>query len=708
MSVNLAFIGGAGWQFFDDSGNPLSGGKVYTYDAGTTTPQTTYTSRSGTVPNANPIILDAAGRTPEQIWSTEGILYKYVVKNSNDVLIRSWDNIGGTVVASDLSNDLANTSDNAKGDALVGFKQSNANGFLSGATASTVNNKLQEVVSVLDFGAVGDGVTDDTSALQTAITTACAIKKQLFWPKGTYLISSTLTVSSDVNWRGEGGAYSVIKQNGLLQFMMNDNNTPVTNVIIDGLGFDFNGYNTSNFGTAINFNSVSHENLRIVNNKIFDTNYPGDGNINQRQAIFVGQNATNIWVLNNNISEGGRIKIGYGGKNVFIQRNKLNYIDDNGITMAMLGTAATPSNQITENVHIEDNIIINPTNNGIFFGADGEDKNDPAMTLKNVSVARNIIVLDTPFTDDFDAPRFIIGVIPYNGASDIAINDNICVMTSNTPDAGFAESIRIGSVNGSVGTLKRLSISRNKLTTPYKRPSAVQVGYTSVVDDLVISDNYFEGYSDTIFLRFATAINRPTITNNVITSSDRGLRIGDSNPIVTAGSYSRNRVVSPTSAALFSSTSAMEWRVESNEIINSAGAAIQLDGAGTKNFYIINNDLRGAASGPITFTNSAALTENSARFDNLGDTALITVASAATITIPNARVISISGTTNIDTITATGRVGQVVTLRFSGILTVNDGAGNLLLAGNFTTSANDTLTLACTGASWEEVSRSVN
>lgn len=708
MSVNLAFIGGAGWQFLDDNGNPLSGGKIYTYAAGTTTPQTTYTSRSGLIPNSNPIILDAAGRTPEQIWSTESLLYKYVVKTAADVQIRSWDNIGGSVVASNLASDLANTSDNSKGDELVGFKQSNASGFLSGATARTVNAKLQEVVSVFDFGAVGDGITNDTTALQTAITTASSLKKQLFWPKGTYLISSSLVVSSDVNWRGEGGSYSVIKQNGLLQFMMNDDNTPVANVIIDSLGFDFNGYNAANFGTAINFNSVSHENLRLVNNKVFDSNYPGDGNIKQRQAIFIGQNATNVWVLNNNISEGGRIKIGYGGKNVFIQRNKLNYIDDNGITMAMLGTASAPSNQITENVHIEDNIIVNPTGNGIFFGADGKNKDDPSMVLKNVSVSRNIIILDTPFTDDLFAPRFIIGVIPYNGASDIAINDNICVMTSNTPDAGFRESIRIGSVNGAVGTLKRLSISRNKLSTPYKRPAAVQIGYTNVVDDLIISDNYFEGYSDTIFLRFATAINRPTITNNVIVSSDRGLRIDDSEPTVTAGSYSRNRVVSPTDADLFSSANAMEWRIDSNEILNSTGAAIQLDGAGVKNFYLVNNDLRGATSGPITFTNGAALSENSARFDNLGDTALITVASAATITIPNARVISISGTTNIDTITATGRAGQVVTLQFSGVLTVNDGTGNLLLAGNFTTSANDTLTLACTGAAWVEISRSAN
>lgn len=212
MTVNLSFIGGAGWQFFDDSGNPLSGGKIYTYAAGTTTPLTTYTSRDGLTANPNPIILDAAGRTPQQIWSTEGLLYKYVVTKSNDVQIRVWDNIGGTVVASNLSADLANTTDNAKGDALVGFKQSNSSGFLTGATARTVNDKLQECISVKDFGAVGDGVTDDTSAVHAAITYAKAQRGAVFFPVGTYRVTSGYTdnvLLQDVRLYGEGSAREI-------------------------------------------------------------------------------------------------------------------------------------------------------------------------------------------------------------------------------------------------------------------------------------------------------------------------------------------------------------------------------------------------------------------------------------------------------------------------------------------------------------------
>lgn len=190
MAVNLSFIGGAGWQFLDNLGNPLSGGKIYTYASGTTTPQATYTSRTGLIANTNPIILDAAGRTPEQIWSTEGLLYKYVVADSSDNVIRTWDNIGGSVVASDLAANLANTSNNSLGDALVGFKQNNGTTFLTGATARTVNAKLTEWVSVKDFGAVGDGITNDTAAFNAALSAVSGLtqKPVVFVPAGNYVL----------------------------------------------------------------------------------------------------------------------------------------------------------------------------------------------------------------------------------------------------------------------------------------------------------------------------------------------------------------------------------------------------------------------------------------------------------------------------------------------------------------------------------------
>jgi len=80
-------------QFIDANGAPLAGGKLYTYEAGTTTPLATYTTNAGNIANANPVILDSAGRA--SVWLATG-MYKFVLKDSTDVLSYTTDNISGT------------------------------------------------------------------------------------------------------------------------------------------------------------------------------------------------------------------------------------------------------------------------------------------------------------------------------------------------------------------------------------------------------------------------------------------------------------------------------------------------------------------------------------------------------------------------------------------------------------------------------------
>ena len=67
MAVNLSPIGN-GFQFFDSNGAPLNAGKIYTYQAGSSTPLATYTDNAGLVANTNPIILGTDGRPPSEIW----------------------------------------------------------------------------------------------------------------------------------------------------------------------------------------------------------------------------------------------------------------------------------------------------------------------------------------------------------------------------------------------------------------------------------------------------------------------------------------------------------------------------------------------------------------------------------------------------------------------------------------------------------------
>jgi hypothetical protein len=96
-AVSLSAFGGVGAQFFDNNGAPLSGGKIYTYEAGTTTPLVTYTSSSGNTAHTNPIILNSAGRVPGgEIWIVATNLYKFVLETSTGVLIATYDNVGSS------------------------------------------------------------------------------------------------------------------------------------------------------------------------------------------------------------------------------------------------------------------------------------------------------------------------------------------------------------------------------------------------------------------------------------------------------------------------------------------------------------------------------------------------------------------------------------------------------------------------------------
>jgi hypothetical protein len=180
MAVNLSMLAGAGAQFFDNNGVILSGGFIYTYSAGTTTPQTTYTSSAGNVAHTNPIVLDSAGRVASggEIWLTDAVAYKFVLKTSAAITIGTYDNVTGN--ASGIYAAFAASS----GSSLVGYTQG-----ATGSVATTVQAKLRQTVSVKDFGATGNGVTDDYNAMLAAWNYAYPIGANLYFPAGTYLVS---------------------------------------------------------------------------------------------------------------------------------------------------------------------------------------------------------------------------------------------------------------------------------------------------------------------------------------------------------------------------------------------------------------------------------------------------------------------------------------------------------------------------------------
>jgi microcystin-dependent protein len=81
------------FRAFDSNGDPLAGGKLYSYAAGTTTPANTYSDRALTTPNANPVILDADGEATIYIPDENTQVYKFELRDSADVVQWTVDNI---------------------------------------------------------------------------------------------------------------------------------------------------------------------------------------------------------------------------------------------------------------------------------------------------------------------------------------------------------------------------------------------------------------------------------------------------------------------------------------------------------------------------------------------------------------------------------------------------------------------------------------
>ena len=187
------------FQFSNSIGFPLVNGTLTVYSAGTVTPISTWQDSALTVLNTNPIVLDSRGECV--IWLDASLVYKFVLKDAFGTTQWTVDNIsGGGSYAYILEALLAASTGAAK----VGFLQSGAS-----AVARTLQDKSREIVSVKDFGAKGDGITDDTAAIQAAINYTISQRfATLYFPPNNpaqgYKVTAPLIIANSINIVGAG------------------------------------------------------------------------------------------------------------------------------------------------------------------------------------------------------------------------------------------------------------------------------------------------------------------------------------------------------------------------------------------------------------------------------------------------------------------------------------------------------------------------
>lgn len=196
---------------FDDDGNIVPGGKLFTYEAGTTTKLATYTDVAGLSANTNPIILDAAGRVPSGFYLLPQS-YKFILSPANDTdpptnPIRTQDNIG-SIPTTNIDNDITIVAGEALTAGEAAYLSDGSGGLVAGRYYHTdadnaYSSTLPEVVFVVADIASGGTGTGRLNGRMTGLSGLVA--------GSDYFLSATagaITTTAPANARFVGRAES--------------------------------------------------------------------------------------------------------------------------------------------------------------------------------------------------------------------------------------------------------------------------------------------------------------------------------------------------------------------------------------------------------------------------------------------------------------------------------------------------------------------
>lgn len=571
-----------------------------------------------------------------------------------------------------------------------------------------------EVFNVRKYGAVGDGVTDDTVAIEAAIAEAIVSPFGIvFFPPGTYLTTTRITIGSNMSLVGVGAA-SVIKTDILVKTDVNNHissidmffGDSVTGIEISNLYFDGADKNaadaTDEGGAAIFIDSTagrsSNINIHDCHYTGFDTSifFANTDRISVRGNIFEanagasvralgiadsvitgnicdgsrtaenGANAVNhIWLsqsggtVSNNVSVTGNSATNNSfeaylcfGKHCTVTGNSANGCLNGVSLQSASGESSQPVDGGTF-CTVTGNVIKGATGASIRIG---NSSGNNTVSSHHSLVANNVLDGGT------------LGIELALDASDNHVHGNTI---TNTSSHGIALGV----------TGDRNFVHHNYLDDADDHGILIQGGTGNVVKDNHVNNATSDGIRQN-----GSTCKHTTITGNVCVDSDEADTSSFNGITITDGD---------------------DTFVHGNKCYSSDGTTKQLRGiaigasAGTA--VVTGNDVRGNVNGVGVIDSGVGSRVHANTFDTNAPT--VVAAAALTLPLPY-EFVEVTGNTNITSMTAI-HSGAIVTLKFTGTPTFTDGS-NLKLAGNLVATADDTITLACDGTNWFEMSRSIN
>lgn len=334
----------------------------------------------------------------------------------------------------------------------------------SGASQRTALDKLRDVVSVKDFGAVGNGVADDTAAIQAAITASA--NKSVYFPSGTY-VATTLTVANPCRLFGEGIIKKTTAASSAL-LTLNTNDVNIDGLEFRGASFDATPASVVFLDTAIKVygaSSVSpYRRFNITNVKIngfagfaMDIRWSEDVTITGCQVRYCGY----AGILFESIVRG------------VIANNRISFIDAGtgtnayGISLSRDPTKTLVNSVPTEHVTVTGNVVTDVTK---WTGIDGHAPH-------NCNIVGNIVArCKSGIYAQYDS-----AVNPYpSPARFVRIADNVVVgrSTASENNLGVAS---LGTATVGVGFNEHIVVENNSVInagSPTGGAAAVSLNYS--------------------------------------------------------------------------------------------------------------------------------------------------------------------------------------------------------------------------------------